>query len=332
MSERAEPPWGGDDEPEAPQEPDYRRRRQPVRVRRSRGADWGGRAQRAWQWGRTRGWKPALIAALVLGTAWGADTLLLHGPEFVLAGSDQIVVKGAVHTDPARVRQCFAADLGRDVFYIPLRERQQAIDALPWVRQAAVLRVWPAAIQVRIEERVPVAFARAGSGLVLLDASGVALPAAGGSTAYNFPVLVGVPGVSAASPNTPARLAARQPAMKLYAAFRQAVARTGGTAAPSISGDISEIDLSHADDLVATVADPGAGGATTLVHLGDQNLATRLSVFFSQIATWRQKYPNMTSVDLHVDGEAIVDPGTAPAAAPAPPTAAPASAHRAHRP
>ena len=332
MSERAEPPWRGEEEAEAPADQDYRRRRQPVRVRRSRGADWGGRARQAWQWGRTGGWKPALIAVLVLGTAWGLDALLLHGPQFVLAGSDQITVTGAVHTDPARVRQCFAADLGRDVFYIPLRERQQAIEALPWVRQATVLRVWPAAIQVRIEERVPVAFARAGTGLVLLDASGVVLPAAGGGTAYNFPVLDAVPGVSAASPNTPARLAARQPAMKLYAAFRQAVAHGGGAAAHPNAGDVSEIDLSHPDDLVATVADPGAGGATTLVHLGDQNFATRFSVFLSQIAAWRQKYPNMTSVDLHVDGEAIVDPGAAPAPAPTPAAAAPASPHRAHRP
>jgi cell division protein FtsQ len=322
----AEPEWdeelgaNANDEAAAPvEDADYRRRRQPVRVRSRRGGDWTRHLGTAWRWGRTRGWKPALVTAAVLGVAWAGDNLLYHNPAFVLDSSQQIAVAGAVHTSPARVRQIFAADLGRNIFYIPLSSRQQAIEALPWVKHAAVLRLWPAAIQVRIEERTPVAFARAGDGLVLLDATGVVLPNGASSSGFNFPVLDGMADVAAAHPNTAAELAARQPAMQVYNALRAALTQNGGQ---DFAG-ISEIDLAHPDDVVATVTDSSTPATTTLVHLGDRNFAARMNVFFSQIAGWRQKYPNMTSVDLHMDGEAIVDPGDAP-----PPAAPTRPAHR----
>jgi len=78
---------------------------------------------------------------------------------------------------------------------------------------------------------------------------------------------------------------------------------------------MSEVDLSDPGDLGVRVAVPGGG--TVLIHFGDRSFAARYALFLSQIVGWLQKYPTMVSVDLHYDGEAIVDPGTGAAAAPA---------------
>lgn len=290
-------------------EPEYRRRSKPVRVQRRRMAEWA----RAWR----RGWRPALAGLALLALAGGVYELFFASSWFVLAGSDQIEILGARHAAPARLDAVFASDLGRNVFFIPLDQRRQALEAIPWVRSAAVLRLWPARLQVRITERTPVAYARIGpetdSTLAMVDADGVLLDRPQGGS-YDFPVLDGLAGVNAPQPNAPALLAQRKEQMELYAGFAAAVGGGG-----KLSDEFSEVDLANSGDVSARVAESGAG--TVLVHFGDHNFAARFGLFQSQLPTWREKYPAMTAVDLRYDGEAIVDPGL-----PAAPTAAAAGA------
>ncbi len=56
----------------------------------------------------------------------------------------------------------FSADMGRSVVRVPLAERREALESLPWVEQAHVQRVLPNRIRVEITERTPVAFLRTG--------------------------------------------------------------------------------------------------------------------------------------------------------------------------
>ncbi len=278
----------------------YRRRPRPVRVRRQRAADWLRAARRHW--------RPLLAGAAALALGAGAEALLFHSGWFVLRGSDQIAVSGNQHTAAASVLAVFSADLGRNIFFIPLQERRQAIEALPWVRRATVLRVWPARLEVRISEREPVAFARVGEGLRLVDEAGVLLdlPAQGH---YDFPVLDGLAGAKAAEANAPRWRRQRVAQMQQYEALRAALDRHG----EHHSRDLSEVDLSDPSDVGARVAVPGGG--TVLIHFGDRSYGARYALFLSQIAGWLQKYPALASVDLHYEGEAIVDPGTGAAAA-----------------
>src|SRR6185312_9757403 len=219
------------------------------------------------------------LYSLVFGSAW-----------FVVQGTDQIAVYGAKQTDPGQVLRVFSADLGRNVFFIPLGERRKAIESLPWVRSATVMRIWPARLQVRLEERTPVAFARRGGELDLIAADGVLLPTPPKSN-YDFPVLTGL-GTGAT---------ARRAQVQRYLGFAAAVHDPA----------ISEVDVAAPNDVQARLA--VGGGGTVLVHFGDGNYAARYALFESQIAGWREKYPNLVSVDLHYDGQAIVDPGTAAA-------------------
>ncbi|HXR97273.1 MAG TPA: FtsQ-type POTRA domain-containing protein [Terriglobales bacterium] len=279
---------------ETAEDPGYRRRATPVRVRQKRGGAVAG------QWKRLR--KPILLSGLGLVVLLALYTLLFRSTWFVLAGSDQISISGAVETDPARVLAVFASDYGRNVFFIPLDARRSSLDAIPWVQTAAVMRVWPAHIVVRLRERAPVAQVRVGDHLQLVDAAGSLLdpPAAGAAPQhFDFPVITGL-----ADSATD-----RRPQMRQYQAFMNSV--DGHTA------DISEIDLSDPANLKARVSLPGHPSQTALLQLGDHNFARRYGLFLSQAPTWLDKYPTLAGVDLRYDGEAIVDPGVVPAAKPA---------------
>jgi cell division protein FtsQ len=281
-------------EGELADDPGYRRRATPVRVRQKRSGNVVS------QWKRLR--KPILLSSLGLGITFAGYALLFRSTWFVLAGSDQISISGAVETDPARVLSVFASDYGRNVFFIPLAERRDSLAAIPWVQTAAVMRIWPARIVVRLRERTPVAQVRVGDHLQLVDGAGSILdpPAAGAANQhFDFPVITGLADTAAH----------RAPQMRLYQAFMTAVA---GHAA-----DISEIDLSDASNVKARVSLPGHPSQTVLLQLGDRNFEQRYGLFLSQAQTWLDKYPTLAGVDLRYDGEAIVDPGV-PVATPLP--------------
>ncbi|MGH9467592.1 MAG: cell division protein FtsQ/DivIB [Terriglobales bacterium] len=295
----------------------YRRRRSPVPVRRRRG----------WLHYCQRGWKPALIGAVVVVLGVGLYQFAFASSWFVLRGSDQIAVVGAHRTNPHRVLAAFSADLGRNTLFVPLSLRRQEVEQIPWVASAAVLRLWPARLEVKIAERTPVAFARVGGHLDLIDAHGVLLgepPQA----PYQFPVLTGLSGVLATNPNAARWLELRQVQVAQWLAFAPAAAASAGSG----SGQVSEVNLAQPTNLRVRVSFPSGG--SVLVALGNRNFGPRFQLFQSQIAAWRQKYPNMVSVDLQFDGQAIVDPGSsAPAASlPAAPPQASRSSAKASKP
>ena len=103
---------------------------------------------------------------------------------------------------------------------IPLSERREELESLPWVEHATVMRLLPNRVRVAIVERTPVAFVRQGTQIGLVDANGVLLecPARrwrrrrrGCRTHYSFPVLTGI---SAGDP-----LSTRAARMRIYLGF-----------------------------------------------------------------------------------------------------------------
>jgi len=53
-------------------------------------------------------------------------------------------------------------DIGRNIFFVPLAQRQQQLEQIPWVESASVMRFVPNRLRIEIHERTPVAFARIG--------------------------------------------------------------------------------------------------------------------------------------------------------------------------
>ena len=312
-AEPFEPALPGDDEDEAG-ESEYRRRSRPVRVQK-RG--WGAPARR-----RLRlALKVLLWSAVILVPVMVVQQFLTHSAEFTIAGSDQIQVTGVVHASPTQILERFASDLGRNIFFVPLAARQAALEQIPWVRSATVLRLWPNRLQVRVAERTPVAYARVGDRLELVDADGVLLDLPEGMK-FTAPVLIGLQGTAGATDANPPTTPERRRQMQLYVALMQALDSDGS----HHSLDLSEIDLSDPEDVQATVTLTSGEPGTVLLHLGTRDFLKRYRLYLAHIQEWRQSFAQLNAVDLRYDGQAIINSGTNPAVPPAPTVGPPAAA------
>jgi cell division protein FtsQ len=254
-------------------------------------------------------------------------------PHFRIASSGSIQIAGAADADQggltrADLLSVFASDIGRNIFFVPLRKRQAQLEQLPWVAHATVMRLLPDHLSVSVVERVPIAFVRLGSRIGLVDADGVLLslpPSILASRHYSFPVVAGL-----APQDAPEARAAR---MQLYQRF---VAELDSAGEP-VSSQLSEVDLSDIEDVRAVVP---AQGSDILLHFGDSDFLTRYRSYQAHLAEWRQQYPHLSAIDLRYDRQVVlkmadgaeseassVDHGNSLTAAPLT-----AAAHPAHHP
>lgn len=168
----------------AEDEPKYLRRQKPVEIRKRKFS------RKSWPLYRRIfvGGVTALSVGFVL---YEAANYLLYSPGVLLQSADQIEIRGNRYVMPEAVDEKFSADMGRSVVRVPLTERREALESLPWVEEAHVQRVLPNRLLVEITERTPVAFLRTGTDLSLVDADGVILdrPADG---EFKFPVVGGL--------------------------------------------------------------------------------------------------------------------------------------------
>ena len=188
----------------------------------------------------------------------------------------------------------FGADLERNIFRVPLGERQADVERLPWVAHATVMRLLPNRIRVEVVERVPVAFVRDGGRIGLVDANGVLLdvpPDTPGTAGYTFPVVTGVKASESGD--------ARAEQMKLYAAFLRDLDSDG----KNTSTLLSEIDLSDPEDARALIPDHNA---EILVHFGKENFLARYRRFEEHVAEWRSQYPRLSNVDMRYERQVVL--------------------------
>ncbi|HZS25630.1 MAG TPA: FtsQ-type POTRA domain-containing protein [Candidatus Angelobacter sp.] len=244
-----------------------------------------------------------LAAVLVVGggiTGW-AYSYGMHASRFRLESSDAVEVSGVHNASREHVMEVAAADIGRNIFFIPLDERKRQLEQLPWVEQATVMRLLPNRIAVRIEERTPVAFAQIGPHISLIDANGVVmgLPA-DRKIKYSFPV---IRGIAETEP-----LSSRAAAMKIYNRLVSDLSG-GGPDDPKAQTNylkqLSEVDLSDPEDVKVTANDPGG---TVMVHLGSENFLQHYKLYVAHIAEWRQQFPNLQSIDCRYEGQVVVNP------------------------
>jgi len=126
------------------------------------------------------------------------ERFTLRAPAYGAKLSPDLRLSGMQRAQSAAVRGVFRDDEGQSVFRIPLAERQRRIREIKWVRAATVSRVWPNRIDLRVEERTPVAFVQVASyrkdqpaRVNLIDDEGELLPVTPGVD-YALPVLTGV--------------------------------------------------------------------------------------------------------------------------------------------
>jgi cell division protein FtsQ len=238
------------------------------------------------------------LAAVALAI-FGVATASLYGYgkhswRFRIDSSDQIEISGAQHVTHAQVMEVMGGDIGRNIFFVPLTQRKGQLEQIPWVESASVMRFVPNRLRVEIHERTPVAFARVGGHVSLIDAGGTLMDLAPGSKRkYSFPVILGM--------NSGEPLSMRAARMKNYNELVRQLDSDGA----HYSQELSEVDLEDPEDVKVLVADPNG---EVLVHLGTGNFLQRYKTYVTHAQQWRQQFDKLEAVDLRFDGQIVVNP------------------------
>ena len=237
----------------------------------------------------------SIAAAVLCVAAIAAAGLYEYGERswrFRVDSSDNIDVIGMENVTKAQIMEVMGADIGRNIFFIPLAQQKAQLEQIPWVESASVMRFVPNRLKVEIHERTPVAFARVGPRISLIDAGGtlMELPQ---KHKYSFPVILGM--------NVGEPLSTRAPRMKAYNALVQELDSTGAR----YSQDLSEVDLSDLENLKIRVNDPAGD---VLVELGSSEYLKRYKTYVSHVQEWRQQFQKLESVNLRYDNQVIVNP------------------------
>src|SRR5438046_10608248 len=109
----------------------------------------------------------------------------------MLLKPDQIEVTVNHIVSREAVLQQFVHDRNRSVSRLPLESRRGQLEQIPWVESASVQLILPNRLRIELTERIPIAFARNGNELGLIDAHGVILDRPRGEELH-FPIVTGV--------------------------------------------------------------------------------------------------------------------------------------------
>jgi len=281
-AERYRPELLADDEPR------YLRRQKPVDIRRKK-------LDRGWLLLR-RILVFAVIGAAAVTIAFYGARFLLYSPVMLLQ-PEQIELTGNHVVNREAVLKAFVPDLNRSVLRIPLDARRGQLEQIPWVESAAVQRILPNRLRVELTERTPVAFARNGGELALIDARGVLLDRPRDED-LRFPVVSGV------SEDVPRDQ--REKRMQLFQEFIKDIDLVRGGS----SQNLSEVDLSNPKDLrvvMTGLAGPADAQAVT-VHFGSGDFSGKFKMLVDNFSQWQANTGRVQSIDLQYTRQVVVNP------------------------
>ena len=239
-------------------------------------------------------WTLIVLVVMFLGSV--AVAAVYHYGErswrFRVDSSDHIEITGLENVTRSQVMEVIGGDIGRNIFFVPMAQRKKQLEQIPWVESASVMRFVPNRLKIEIHERTPVAFARVGSRILLVDNVGTLMELPN-KKKYSFPVILGM--------NSGEPLSTRIPRMRIYDSVLSQLDSSGA----HYSQDLSEVDLSDPDDVKVLTNNPEG---EVLIHLGSSNYLDRYKVYVGHVREWRQQFDRVESVDLRYDRQIIVNP------------------------
>jgi cell division protein FtsQ len=254
-----------------------------------------------------------VLLAAIGGIGYECMEFATHSWRFRVRSESDIELAGEAPSSRAQVLAKMDEAIGRNVFQIPLAQRKQELEQIPWVESASVIRLWPNRLRVMVKERTPIAFVALGDRIELIDPHGVLMEIPPGvQSEYSFPVILGM------NENEP--LSTRAPRMKTYMRLVSELDGGDGTQAKTqYSRNLDEVDLSDPEDVKVTTK---GGSGPVLLHLGNENFLPRFMVFLSNVQKWEQERGKLESVDLRYGHEVILNPDMHAAPPPPPPAVA----------
>ena len=233
----------------------------------------------------------SLLAALVVtfGGLWLARTAA--GARMFAVS--RIVVSGNSRLSSGEVESLVDGLRGQSVWTVDFEQYRRKVMDSPWVADVTLWRVLPATVELRVVERVPLAVARLGSQLYLVDRSGFTIAEYSAQyRTFDLPVIDGliVPPAAGAPRIDEARVS-------LARRFLDAVH------ASELRDRVSQIDVSNARDAIVVL-----DAETVFLHVGDDRFVERLRTYVDLGPTLRERFSQIDYVDLRFGERVYVRP------------------------
>jgi cell division septal protein FtsQ len=223
----------------------------------------------------------APIALIVVTIGWFGQVLLASR----LLAVDRIVVHGTTRLSGGEVEVLLDGIRGRNLLRIDLDEYRRRVLDSPWVADVTLWRQLPSTIEVRVVERIPMALARVGDHLFLVDRTGVIVDEFGPQyQEFQLPIIDGL----IASPSAAGKAATEAGRVRLAARFIEAMA-----AAPELRRRLSQVDVSDARNARVLL-----DGELAWLHIGDEAFAERLQSYVEIAPALQGRFTEIDYVDM----------------------------------
>jgi cell division protein FtsQ len=241
------------------------------------------------------------VAAIAL--FYQVDTFLATDDRFTLASvgltsegtidpGAPLQVTGVEYTPMKDVLEVFRQDAGRSLYLLPLAQRRRELQAIDWVEDASVTRLWPNQLRVTIRERSPVVMAalagqRAGEGyrMMLADRAGhlMRLPP---RAKFDLPIVFGL--------SLGQDIEFRSNRIDLLERMQEEV--------QPLNARFSELDISDPKNLRATLV---LEGRTVVLLLGNESYLNRVKTFLVNYETLVRAKPEANLFDMRLDDRIV---------------------------
>ena len=254
-----------------------------------RARDGGQRGARSWRARLWTGLRVGTLALVLIGSGWYVQDVMTSGEAFAVVRLRAI---GNSRLSEGEIEGLLDGLKGRNIVTTALEPWRQRLLSSPWVREASLRRALPGTIEVRITERVPMAVARSGDTLLLIDEQGAVVDEFGPRyRSLDLPIVEGLmerAGKPAAADET------------RVAILAEALASLSDA---GLLTRVSQLDVSNARNVgVMLMDDP------TVLHLGHEAFGDRVRAYLDMKDRLVRMVEQVESVDLRFGNRVYVRP------------------------
>jgi cell division protein FtsQ len=196
----------------------------------------------------------------------------------------RIVVRGNVRLSSGEVDSLLTGMRGENILQVAFEPYRRRVLDSPWVADVTLSRQLPSTIDVRVTERTPLAVARLGQQLYLVDNEGVIIDEYGPQYHdLDLPIVDGLVGPPSGSGSS-----VQVDRVRLAGALLGALG-----AKPEWRRRVSQVDVSNAHDAVVMFDDDPAW-----LHLGESEFVDRLTMYLELAPTLKEHFQDVDYVDL----------------------------------
>jgi cell division protein FtsQ len=236
--------------------------------------------------GRAAVWALTVVATVSVST-WLVDRLL-HAS---VLNIDRVTVSGTRRLSEGDVRALVQDLRGANILQVDFAPFRSRVLDSPWVADVSFGRVLPAAVDVQVVERRPLAIARLGQQLYLVDAAGVIIDEYGAAHHdLDLPVVDGL--VMSHGSGSQVQVEGIEATAALLADL---------ATRPDLSDRLSQIDVTNPHDVVVMFDHDAAW-----LHLGNEQFLARLAMYLELVPTLSERFTAIDYVDLRFGARVFV--------------------------